>query len=145
MTGWNLIKFSLLLSHCLHLCVSNAKKSSGFPKDFDAREWAEWSQRMKETSKEYIDAEENTVHCECCIAICVLCYVNRVVLCCIAFSVLFCVSLRSACCFVLHCVQRVVLCYIALCVLCCITFCMLCVFCCIALCVMFCIVLCVLC
>ena len=24
---------------------------------------------MKETSKEYIDAEENTVHCECCIAV----------------------------------------------------------------------------
>ena len=69
MTGWNLIKVSLLLSNCLHLCLSENKKRSDLPKDFNAREWAEWSQRVRETSKEYVNAEENTVHCECCIAV----------------------------------------------------------------------------
>ena len=64
MAGWNLIKFSVLLSNFLRLCLSDDETCSDPSEMLDAK-----NERMRHMSKDDIDAEEGTILCECCIAV----------------------------------------------------------------------------
>ena len=64
MARWNLIKFSVLLSNLLRLCLSDDETCSDPSETFDARD-----ERMRQMSKDDIKIEEGTIQCECCIAV----------------------------------------------------------------------------
>ena len=64
MAGRNLIKFSVLLSSFLRLCLSDDEKCLDPSQILDAK-----NERMRHMSNDDIDAEEGTILCECCIAV----------------------------------------------------------------------------